>query len=130
MTPISPSFSNWSLICQSVKSLAHSMGQSRSRIAADLIIDLAEFFCSQSPPQNNQELNQRMWQRDDLTGRFSFITYADEIAKRNPTISETVFKIVQQEMECPLATSDEDNDLSRRRRLEMTQSIARLDRCK
>ena len=71
-----------------------------------------------------------MWQRDDLTGRFSFITYADEIAKRNPTISETVFKIVQQEMECPLATSDEDNDLSRRRRLEMTQSIARLDRCK
>lgn len=117
---------NWSLVCQTTRSLAHSMKQSRSKIAADFIINQAEAFCAQSPPQNKHEQNQRKLQRDDLTGRFSFITYADEIAKRNPAIAEKVFELVRQYLEFPLATSDQDYDISMRRRLEMTQSIARL----
>jgi hypothetical protein len=126
MTPIPQRQSNWSLVCQSVNSHALSMKQSRSKIAADFIMDQAEVFCAQSPPQNPREQNQRKWQQDDLTGRFSFITYADETAKRNSENAEKIFEFVRQYLKTPLATSDRKNDVSLRRRLELTQYIAGL----
>ncbi len=126
MNPVPPRYSKWSLVCQSVRSSAQSMGQSRSKTAADLIDNQADVFCSQLPPKNGNEQDQRQQQRDDLTGRLNFITYADEVAKRNPKIAEKVFELVRQYLEVPLATSSEEAELSMRRRLELTQSIARL----
>ena len=126
MTPIPSRQSNWSLVCKSVNSLALTMKQSRSKIAADFIMKQANVFCSQSPPQNQREQNQRKWQQDDLTGRFSFITYVDEIAKRNPENAEEISEFVRQHLKTPLATSARKNDVSLRRRLELTQYIAGL----
>lgn len=126
MTPIPYRQSKWSLVCKSVNSLAFTMKQSRSKTAAEFIISQAEVFCSQSPPQNQREQKQRKWQQDDLTGRFSFITYADEIAKRNPEKAEKISEFVRQYLKTPLATSDQKNDASLKRRFELTNYIAGL----
>lgn len=100
----------WAGACLSVRSSAQRMAQQSRQEFGQLILNVAERFCSQATPTTKEELDFRQLQRISVSSICSGINHNETMASYTPGATQELYDLAKEFSERPLPTTKEECD--------------------
>ncbi len=88
--------SNWTTVSNEARAHAETAAQHCHAKFAKLILAVAERFCAQPSPSNEEEFNRRVTQATFLTAKIDSIVHADTMAKLHLKVAVEILELTKE----------------------------------